>query len=253
MISVTRDAARLVLPLFVSGCDSRKKADGSLVTIADTLGEATITKALAEAYPSIALLGEESVAEGAEPDLSGPYFCLDPIDGTKQFAAGDPQWVIALAYLELGRPVAGVICAPALSGRLFAGLADSGGFEMDDAGLRTPFPNDASRETGSPFIVLRGGHDTAASIKPHLPDGVRTELKEVSSALKFGLIGVGEADMFVRTGQVWDWDIAAGQAIVEASGGQLLDMSGQALHYGRAETGYRHPPFVARGRRALSD
>jgi 3'(2'), 5'-bisphosphate nucleotidase len=245
MIDVAREAGALVLPLFQDGCSSKMKADGSIVTLADTQGEALITARLKQACPHVTLLGEESDAAGVKPDLSGPYFCVDPIDGTKQFASGDPQWVIAIAYLEAGRPLAGVILAPALSGRLFAGLADFGGFEQDCDGGRKPFPKVAPR-LGT-WHVLRGGHDTAESIAPHLPKDQKFEMTKVSSALKFGMIAAGEGDVFIRAGRVWDWDIAAGQALIEAAGGRIVDLDGQPLLYGQAQEGYRHPPFIARG------
>jgi 3'(2'), 5'-bisphosphate nucleotidase len=244
LIQVAQQAGALVLPLFHGGCASQFKQDGSIVTLADTQGEALITARLKEAFPHVAMLGEEAQAAGVVPDLSGPFFCVDPIDGTKQFASGDPQWVIAIAYLEGGRPVAGVILAPALSGRLFAGLADFGGFEVRPDGTRIPFST--APPTGKTWHILRGGHDAAHAIAPHLPKDQKFEMTKVSSALKFGLIANGEADIFVRAGRVWDWDIAAGQALIEAAGGSVRDLGGNALVYGQAQHGYRHPPFIAR-------
>lgn len=244
MIVVALEAAELVLPLFHQGCASKIKSDGSIVTLADTQGEALITTRLKQSFPDVAMLGEESDAAGVKPHLSGPYFCVDPIDGTKQFASGDPQWVIAIAYLEGGRPVAGVILAPALSMRLFAGLADFGGFEQKPDGLRLKLAPASS--VSRPLQILRGGHDSSQSIMAHLPPDIDFDLKVVSSALKFCLVATGEADLWIRAGQVWDWDIAAGQAIVESAGGKVVDLSGHLLVYGKSETGYRHPPFIVR-------
>lgn len=244
MIEVALEAGALVLPLFQDGCASQIKKDGSIVTLADTQGEALITTRLANAYPDVALLGEEAHAEGAVPDLSGPFFCIDPIDGTQQFASGDPQWVIAIAYIEGGRPLAGVILAPALSMRLFAGLADYGGFEQSAEAARTPFASDVA--VTQTWRVLRGGHDTAEQVATHLPENQSFVMPVVSSALKFGLIAAGEGDVFIRAGRVWDWDIAAGQALIEAVGGTVKDMDKQPLVYGQASKGYRHPPFIAK-------
>ena len=245
MITIAEAAADLVLPLYEGGCDSKIKADGSIVTIADMQGEALITSRLKALFPAIGVLGEESVAAGAQPDLSGSNFCVDPIDGTKQFATGNPEWVIAIGYLELGRPIAGVILAPALNRRLFAGLADHGGFEQMPNGSRHPFTC-LSPKSG-PIRVVRGGHDTHQSIVSHLDPALQIEMTKVSSALKFGMIAAGDADVFIRAGCVWDWDIAAGQALIEAAGGRVTDLYGQPLSYGQSETGYRHPPFKAVG------
>jgi 3'(2'), 5'-bisphosphate nucleotidase len=243
MINAALAASALILPLFHEGCASHIKADGSIVTLADTQAEALITGTLHAAFPAIPMLGEESTAEGAKPDLGSAYFCVDPIDGTKQFAKGDPQWVIAIAYIEQGRPLAGVILAPAVSGRLFAGLADFGGYEILGDGSRKAFSK--LEPNAAPWRILRGYHDTEDSVRQHLPNGQDTIMTALSSAYKFGLIAAGEADVFIRAGRVWDWDIAAGQALIEASGGRVLDLNGQALVYGQAETEYRHPPFIA--------
>jgi 3'(2'), 5'-bisphosphate nucleotidase len=244
MIEVARLAGDHVLPLFHAGCAQSKKADGSIVTQADTEAEALITQALAARFPSVALLGEESIAEGATPNLGAAYFCVDPIDGTQQFAKGDPEWAISMGYLEDGRPVAGVIFAPAWSNRLFAGLADHGGYEILADGARKPFPLDLP--IPPVWRAMQGAFGKPVSIERHLPNGQELEILKVGSAIKFGLLAAGEADVFVRPGQVWDWDIAAGQAIVEAAGGRILDMDGHALVYGQAEKNYRHPPFIAR-------
>jgi 3'(2'), 5'-bisphosphate nucleotidase len=244
MIDAARQAGTLVMPLYEQGCAQSTKADGSIVTIADTQAEALITKVLSQHYKDIAILGEESAAAGATPNLGDAYFCVDPVDGTQQFAKGDPEWVIAIGYIEQGRPLAGVIYAPALSQRLFAGLADFGGFEILADGQRAPFPEPPP--LGKRWRALEGSFGKPQSIARFLPEGQELDVIRIGSALKFGLIAAGEADIFVRPGQVWDWDIAAGQAIIEAMGGCVKTMDGKPLAYGQAATHYRHPPFIAR-------
>jgi 3'(2'), 5'-bisphosphate nucleotidase len=245
MLVVAQEAGDLALHHFHSGCDRTTKADGSIVTIADTQAEALIAGRLKAFHPDVGFLGEESIAAGHQPDLSGPYFCVDPIDGTKQFASGNPHWVVALAYVEDGRPLAGVIYAPAFGKRLFAGLADHGGFEVLLDGTRRAFPQPGQKPTM--WRVLHGIHDKEAAIKTLLPAGLNQTLGIVGSGLKFGLVAAGEADLWVRAGSVWDWDIAAGQAILEAAGGRVVDTHNKALVYGRGAADFRHPPFLAMG------
>lgn len=244
MIDAAYKAGELVLPLYHSGCAQSKKADGSIVTLADTQAEALITRALTAAFPSIAVLGEEAVAAGVTPDLGNAFFCVDPIDGTQQFAKGDPEWVVAIGYLEQGRPVAGVVYAPALAGRMFAALSDFGGFEVLPDTRRIPFPKNVA--VPAKWRALQGAYGKPVAIQRYLPPGQELDIMKIGSAIKFGLIAAGEADVFVRPGQVWDWDIAAGQALIEAAGGKIQDMVGQPLVYGQAKSQYRHPPFIAR-------
>jgi 3'(2'), 5'-bisphosphate nucleotidase len=243
MIEVVREAGALALGHFLTGCASQTKKDGSIVTIADTQAEALIISRLKSAYPNTSILGEESHASGAKPDLGDTYFCVDPIDGTRQFASGDRHWVVSLGYLEGGRPVAGVIFAPALKGRLFAGLSDFGGFEILEDGGRLAFP----RQTQTPEMwrVVHGVHDRVEDVKAMLPSGQKLQITSVGSALKFGLVACGEADVFVRAGRVWDWDIAAGQAIVEAAAGAVRSHKGGSLIFGDPSADFRHPPFLA--------
>lgn len=242
LIAIVRDASALTLAHFNAGCASQKKADGSIVTIADTQAEALIKARLATLYPDVAFLGEESIAAGLTPDLSGPFFCVDPIDGTRQFAAGDPEWVVSVAYVAGGRPMIGVICAP-VTGRLFAGIVGDGGFEQVLDGPRLAFPSATTPH--KPLRVVHGGHDHPDKVGAMLPHGQTVELSCIGSALKFGLVACGQADIFARAGRVWDWDIAAGEAIIVASGGRVVDSLGQRLEYGQAQNGYRHSPFLA--------
>jgi 3'(2'), 5'-bisphosphate nucleotidase len=244
MIDAARQAGDLVMPLFEQGCAQARKSDGSIVTEADTKAEALITNCLQTHYPCLPILGEESTAEGNIPHLYGPYFCVDPIDGTQQFAKGDPEWVVAIGYLEHGRPLAGVIYAPALKHRLFAGLSDYGGFEIRADGSRTAFP--PPQPLGPVWRVLQGAYGKPVSVTRYLPAGQQVDIIKIGSAIKFGLIAAGEADVFVRPGEVWDWDIAAGQAIMEAAGGSIKTMDDKPLVYGQTETHFRHPPFIAR-------
>jgi 3'(2'), 5'-bisphosphate nucleotidase len=69
----------------------------------------------------------------------------------------------------------------------------------------------------------------------------------VGSALKFGIIARGEADLYVRLGETGEWDTAAGQAILEAAGGVIGSLDGAPLLYGKAGRGFINPAFIARG------
>jgi 3'(2'),5'-bisphosphate nucleotidase len=246
MIAAAREAGALARAMKAAGVDRTRKDDGSLVTDADHAAEALIEDRLRAAFPGAVLLGEEAVAEGATPDLGGEWFCVDPIDGTAQFAGGDPDWAVCIGHVVAGVPVASVVFAPDHE-RLFAADAD-GGFEARADGSRTPFPR-AGFDPAS-ARVLHGANDKPERVRALAEDFGVAALRQVGSAYKFGLIACGEADVFIRAGRVWDWDVAAGAALLAAVGGVVHDLEGRPLRYGAAETGYRHPPFIAR--RALS-
>jgi 3'(2'), 5'-bisphosphate nucleotidase len=73
------------------------------------------------------------------------------------------------------------------------------------------------------------------------------ELVAAGSSLKFCLVAAGEADIYPRHGTTMEWDTAAGQAVVEAAGGSVKTFDGQPLTYGKSESGFVNPFFVARG------
>ena len=106
----------------------------------------------------------------------------------------------------------------------------------------------AARPAGAHKIALWSrSHDThrAAEYRDLYDiDAVRT----LGSSLKFCLIAAGEADLYPRHGTTMEWDTAAGQAVLQAAGGSVRELSGAPLLYGKAADGFRNPSFVARGR-----
>jgi 3'(2'), 5'-bisphosphate nucleotidase len=265
MLEAASMAARLVLPMFERGIASKQKADGTIVTEADTAAEALISAHLRAVYPHTPILGEEAVASGHCPNLEtnsdAGWFCVDPIDGTRQFANNDPEWTICIGYVEHGVPVSGVLVCPAY-GRSFAGTVGLGAFEIELDGRHTPLPRDITLSPIAPTAdapeqtvrVLRGGNDTQEAVLallPAGPDSPTYSITRISAALKFGLVAAGEADLFARAGRVWDWDIVAGAAVLSAAGGRVSDVQGRPLVFGNQINGYQHPPFFAQGRRLV--
>src|ERR1700761_3428965 len=113
LADICEAAAALILPLWRSGLAVQHKADESPVTEADQKGEALILKALAERFPDIPVISEEDASEFGTPDAIGPrFFLVDPLDGTKAFVKGDPNFTVNIGLIDNGRPVAGAVVAP---------------------------------------------------------------------------------------------------------------------------------------------
>lgn len=251
--SIAAEAGAVALDGFRgAGAAARSKADGSPVTDTDIAVETLIVARLAAIWPAIPVLGEERVSDGHVPDLGRAFFCVDPIDGTRQFAGGEPEWVISLGWVVDGAPVAGLLSAPALE--LTARGARGVGARVERRGAVLSGPAAGTDEGpatgthgggGDTLRVLHGVHDRAADIADMLAPLDRPHrLTAMGSALKFALIAAGEADVFARTGRVHDWDIAAGVAIVEAAGGSTRDLDGRPLVCGDAAGRFRQPPFL---------
>jgi len=237
-------AAGLILPLWRSGLEVTHKADESPVTEADKRGELLILKALAERFPGIPVVSEEDASEfGAPEEIGERFFLVDPLDGTKAFVRGDPNFTVNIGLIEHGRPVAGAVCAPP-SGEVWytagAGVLKRTGVEKAHAVRVRPWPRDAA-------IAL-----ISHTMKPETADKLAEEygfhLREpMDSSIKLCRIAEGSADIYPRHGPTMEWDTAAGHAVLEAAGGRFTTPEGEPFTYGKADKGFRNGWFVARG------
>lgn len=247
------EAARLsgaVLLAMRAARDVKIKPDGSPVCSADLAADHTAKAALARLLPDIPVISEESVGEVAPAPL---FILLDPLDGTREFLAGGDSYCVAIALVRGDRPVAGAIAAPAGGRVWFAGESafvqamSADGTPQDSARAIAVRPLPPS----GPTTLVSRFHGDAMS------DGVARALGSaatlpMSSAVKFGMIASGEADLHVRGGQTMEWDIAAGDAILTAAGGVVLGLDGNLPRYGLVARGFRNPPFVAASSEALA-
>lgn len=247
------EAARLsgaVLLAKRAARDVKIKPDGSPVCSADLAADDAAKTALARLLPGIPVISEESAADVAPAAL---FILLDPLDGTREFLAGGDSYCVAIALVRGDRPVAGAIAAPAGGRVWYAGAA---AFEQPvsaTGAVLGPAQAIAVRPLppSGPTTLVSRFHGDAMS------DGVARALGSaatlpMSSAVKFGMIASGEADLHVRGGQTMEWDIAAGDAILTAAGGVVLGLDGNLPRYGLVARGFRNPPFVAASSEALA-
>jgi 3'(2'), 5'-bisphosphate nucleotidase len=251
LAAIAHEAGRLILKHYAAGAKARTKPDASPVTAADEEAEALILARLAELAPGVPIIAEEEVAAGRVPQLGNRFFLVDPLDGTKEFLKRNGEFTVNIALIENGRPVCGVVLAPALA-RCFAGEAGKGAFEISapedealDMARATHIRARAAPEEGLAAIVSRTHRDTKT--EEYLSHYRVTKLLAAGSSLKFGLVATGEADLYPRHGPTMEWDTAAGQAVLEAAGGSVTTLDGAPLGYGKVEAGFRNPSFVARG------
>jgi 3'(2'), 5'-bisphosphate nucleotidase len=205
------------------------KEDGSPVTAADHAAEAAILAILRAEAPDIAILSEEECETTGRPAaIAARYFAIDPIDGTREFLAGNGEWAVCVGLVEDGHATAGVIYAPA-KGRLFAGALGEGAFEEAYAGPRKPIAVGGGR--GIALVSRSHGEDATARYldAAGFPEASR---RKVGSALKFALLAAGEAELYARLAPLSAWDAVAGDALVQAAGGSVKDLNGDRLLYG---------------------
>lgn len=219
------------------------KPDGSPVSEADQIAEDIIEKGLKSIAPSIPMIGEESVAGGRIPDIGdAPAFWLvDPVDGTKGFASGD--YTVNVALIRDGIPVMGVIYAP-VHGELYAGWGDEAiKFNEETGAEKSIKVRDIPRDGFT--IITNRTKDYSGRLEKFLDRFKVAKTITLGSSLKICLIAAGKADLYPRFGPISEWDIAAGDAILRAAGGSIIDMNGQTLTYGHSDRKFLAPEFVA--------
>ena len=133
--AIASDAGRVVMEVYATDFDVVAKGDASPVTVADERAEALIVAALHELAPAIPIVAEEAVAAGHVPAVGSRFWLVDPLDGTKEFIKRNGEFTVNIALIEDGRPVLGVVYAPAL-GRLYAGATGVGAYVVDSGGRR---------------------------------------------------------------------------------------------------------------------
>ena len=223
------------------------KLDGSPVTEADLAADRIIAEGLARLVPQVPALSEER-AHLAKPPYNGSFFLVDPLDGTKEFVAGRDEFTVNLALVTNGVPLLGIIGAPAL-GLVWRGLAGRGAerLTVGEKSVSVPIHTRKLPAPGAPWIAAvsrsHGDSRTEAFIAAR-PGAIR---KALGSAVKFGRVAEGEADIYPRLAPTSEWDIAAGHAVVTAAGGRITDAHGAELQFGKGRSDFIVPEFIAWG------
>lgn len=225
------------------------KLDGSPVTDADLAADRIIGDGLARLLPDIPALSEERIDQ-SRPPYRGSFFLIDPLDGTKEFVAGRDEFTVNLALVTGGTPLLGIIGAPAL-GWLWRGLVGRGAerLRLTDAGTGVPEPIHTRPipRRGEPWIAAVSRSHGDAKTEAFIAGRPRAIRKKLGSAVKFGRLAEGAADIYPRLAPTSEWDVAAGDAIVTAAGGKITDAKGAPLHFGRRNGSFVVPAFIAWG------
>lgn len=238
-------AGEAIMAVYAEDFDVRQKLDKTPVTEADLAAERVIVKILQAAFPDIPIVSEELVDAEGLPPAASRFWVVDPLDGTREFVANNGEFSVCIGLVEDGCPVLGVLHGPAV-GLTYAANGPGTATRQRRGGAIEPI----RARTASPdgFVVVHSrSHENSRRIGEFLQNFSVLERKKCGSALKFGLIAAGEADLYPRFGTTMEWDTAAGQAILEAAGGRVETITGAPLTYGKP--GLKNDGFIAWGRR----
>ncbi len=246
IIRIAKEAGDSILPLYQSPeqLDIQKKSDSTPVTSADLLSHKIIVKGLqglASRWPTLSEEGE--IATFDERKRWDRYWLLDPLDGTRGFINRSDEFTVNIALIEAHRSILGVLYAPVKRCCYFA-YRDGGAFvqvaDHKPISIRAqPINLDRIR-----FIV--GQYHDSKRMKRVLNQLSGSELLRLSSSLKFAWLAEGRADVYTRFGAISEWDIAAGQCVLEQAGGKVVDFNGESLQY-NAQESLLCPNFLAIG------
>jgi 3'(2'), 5'-bisphosphate nucleotidase len=249
LLEVARRAAlkagEAILDVYATPFDVQHKLDKTPVTEADLAAERIIVKMLLEAFPDIPVVSEELVdAEGLPPSASR-FWAVDPLDGTREFVARNSEFAVLIGLIEEGQPVLGVVHGPAV-GVTYTACGPGSATLQRGSGMPQLIH---ARAPSEGFVVVHSrSHENSRRLAEFLQDYSVRERTKCGSALKFGVIAAGEADLYPRFGTTMEWDTAAGQAILEAAGGRVETLAGAPLTYGKP--GLKNDGFIAWGRRS---
>jgi 3'(2'), 5'-bisphosphate nucleotidase len=243
-------AGEAIMRVRAAGAAVRTKADASPVTEADEAAEAIILAGLARVLTGMTIVSEEAASQGAVPDLPDTFILVDPLDGTREFIDGRDEFTVNIAIVRDGRPVAGIVGAPALDA-IWRGAIGGGaerlrlrpGAAAKDAGERVPLRTRAHQ--GGPWRAMVSRSHLDPATEHWLTRFSAVERMDCGSSVKFCRIAEGRADVYPRLGRTSEWDIAAGDAVLSAAGGVVLTLEGQPVRYGQVARDLKVPSFVA--------
>ncbi len=266
LLPIALEAGEAVLRVYRSDFTHEVKDDFSPLTRADTDSQDVIQRGLSSLSDfDFPLLSEEADApDFATRSAWSRYWLVDPLDGTREFVNRNGEFTINIALVESGEPVLGVVYAPELA-KLYFGARGVGAWCVDKAeavaALQTgsdPFDATckcAPRLETSPYIVVGSRSHRSETFENYLEEIGRgrgaIETLGVGSSLKFCMVAQGAANEYPRFGPTMEWDTAAGDAIVRAVGGCVLDANTrEPLCYNKAEL--RNPSFICFGEKAAA-
>ncbi len=247
---LTVRAGVAVMCVYAGDAHARVKADRSMVCDADERAEAIILAGLAERLKFVPIIAEEAASRGEKPKCGRAFILVDPVDGTREFLCRNGEFTINIALILDGVPRAGAVYAPA-SERLWVGGSTAWAATVAPGEpLPTPERRRGIRARPRPdkgLIALASRSHADARTEAFLAKLPIAERRCAGSSLKFCVLAEGEADVYPRFGQTMEWDTAAGDAVLRAAGGVVVDEGGAPLLYGKADRQYRNGPFVAWG------
>ncbi len=214
--AIVAGAAKLARDLQDGELNVREKTPGHQVCDADLAVDRYLHEHLAALDPDAGFLSEESLDDQTRLDCERVWV-IDPIDGTRDYIRGRPGWCVAVALVEDGQPVLGVLDAP-LQGEVWCAEAGQGA-TLNGEAIRCNAITD-----------MAGARIPAVDL-PKTPDNLVAVEKPNSIALRIGMVAADKADIVASTRWGGEWDVAAAALIAREAGATITDAFGEPLGF----------------------
>jgi len=239
------------------------KEDRTPLTEADRLSNSVINEGLKKLFPDIPIISEENREIPYDIRRKYEYYwLLDPLDGTKEFLKQNGEFTVNLALIQQGKPVAGFISVP-VKGWFYFAVKGRGAYKIEigekqdgsqgERQIQQVKQDNKLQLRAAQFSIDDPGLTVLAS-RSHFDSETRKFIESLNqprlesrgSSLKFMMLAEGLGHLYPRLGRTMEWDTAAGQAILEEAGGQVVEFSSrQPLRYNKESL--VNPPFLATG------
>ena len=238
-------AGDLALKLRKKGLIKKIKLDNTPVSNGDLEVNELISKKISEITPEIPLISEESSENKDKSNLRN-FWLIDPIDGTYDYINDLDEFTINAALIINNKPVAGLINAPAKK-RMFYSYGEKNAFEINNGKILNL--NNFNKKRERPITFISYSNKIKPEIQKVYKDlGVKKNIK-MKSSLKFCVVATCEYDGYVAEPRAYEWDIAAGHAILEHSGGIITDFDGNKILYGKKDL--KNPSLIVKSKNIL--
>jgi 3'(2'), 5'-bisphosphate nucleotidase len=239
---ITKKAGEIIMQFYTGKIAVMIKDDESPVTHADMEPNKFIVASLKELTPDIPVVSEENTEEENKLAAKGGKFWLvDPLDGTKSYIKQTGEFTVNIALVENGNVTGGAIYVPAQDVGYFT-AEDGNAYKQEQNNLPVEIRVRPKPEAGLVVVASLSHRSPETDEYINSLDKVQ-EIISASSSIKLCLVAEGKADVYPRFGRTMEWDIGAGQAILQAAGGRVINVDGTPFVYGK--DGFSNPYFIA--------
>ena len=227
-VNASLKAGEIIMQYYCDDYEIKEKGYHNPVTTADNEADTYLKSTLMSARPQYGWLSEETVDSKNRLNKEKVWI-VDPLDGTKEFIEGVPQFVVSIALVEKGIPIIGVLHNPVTKETFHA--AKGGGAYLDQGQYRCSI-KDSTRD----MVILNSRSETRRGLwepyKKHFK-----ELRPIGSvAYKMGLTAIGKADIFATLRPKNEWDICAGTCLINEAGGKVINLNGKEITFNNQKT-----------------